>query len=116
MYELNRNIDFDIQLEKPESEKYFMDKGYKKFIVFSSPSFDNCIVGITKTNRAVYSLSAMIKKYSTENKVSEDEALEFIDYKTIGVAESKPNGPIVWDDTVFEEDFYYGYGIEYEEE
>ena len=50
--------------------------------ILDYPAFDNSIVGITEEGRLVYDLDKMVKEYSKDNKCSEEEALEFIDYNT----------------------------------
>lgn len=53
------------------------------FLRFDNPSFDKSIVGISNTGVLVYDYDLMIKEFAWENKCSEEEAREFIDYNTL---------------------------------
>lgn len=58
-------------------------------VVFDNPSFDNSIIGYDSDGRVVYSFDDMVKELMDDEKMSELDAIEFIDYNTIG---SLPNG------------------------
>ena len=55
----------------------------REFTVFTNPSFDNSIVGISSDDRVIYDYDKMVIEYTIANSVSEEEAMEFIDYNTI---------------------------------
>ena len=52
-------------------------------ILFDNPAYDDSIIGMTTDGSVVYDLNAMIYELSQEDNISEEEALEFIDYNTI---------------------------------
>lgn len=58
---------------------------YPEAILFDNPSFDNSIVGLTTDGCVVYALESMIAELAKDDNISEDEALEFIDYNTMRV-------------------------------
>ena len=60
------------------------DNGYEDVIVFENEDYEDCIVGVTTNNEAVYSKSKMVEWYMKQYHCSEEEALEWIKYNTEG--------------------------------
>lgn len=52
-------------------------------IVFDNPSFDNSIIGVTIDGQAVYDYDKMVEELMKDDGVSEQEAIDWIDYNTI---------------------------------
>lgn len=52
-------------------------------IVFDNPNFDNSIVGITINGNAVYDYSKMVNEMMEDDEISEQDAIDFIEYNTI---------------------------------
>ena len=52
-------------------------------IVFDNPSFDNSIIGITTDGKAVYDYEKMVAELMEDDDISEQEAIDFIEYNTI---------------------------------
>lgn len=75
-----------------------IDNGHVDVVVFENPDFDGCLVGVTTDERAVYSLSQMVNWFSENNKCSDDESLEFIEYNTLRALPYQENAPIVIND------------------
>ena len=75
-----------------------IDKGYENIVIFDNPSFDNCIIGISTDNVAIYSYSKMIDWFSRTNNCTAEEALEFIEFNTLKSLPYIKNSPIVMDD------------------
>ena len=53
-------------------------------ILFENPSYKNALIGITTDGRAVYDYSLMVEDLMNEDNMDYDEAVEFIDYNTLG--------------------------------
>ena len=53
-------------------------------IIFENPDYSSALIGITTDGRAVYDYELMIKDLSLKDNMSYEEALEFIDYSTVG--------------------------------
>lgn len=66
----------------------------REVILYSNPSYEGALVGVTTDDRAVYSFDKMVESLMAEDNISEEEALEFIDYNTLG-AYIDPKQPIV---------------------
>ena len=52
-------------------------------IVFDNPNFDNSIIGITTDGKAVYDYDKMVAELMEDDNISEQEAIDFIEYNTI---------------------------------
>ena len=61
----------------------FQEHGYENFVVLENPDYLEAIQGISEDGRVVYRYSEMVKSLMNEDGMSEEEAVEFIDYNTI---------------------------------
>ncbi len=52
-------------------------------VVFDNPSFDQSIVGVTTDGRVVYDYEKMILELMKDDDITEEEAIEWIEYNTI---------------------------------
>ena len=60
------------------------DMGYEGTMCFENPDYSRAIEGITTDGRLVYNYDKMVEQLMQDDKMSEDEAKEFIDFNTIG--------------------------------
>lgn len=67
-----------------EVKEYITERYDEDVIVYDSPSYAEAFIGISNDNRAIYSYNKMIDWLMKEDKISEEEAVEFIDYNTLG--------------------------------
>lgn len=51
--------------------------------VFSNPSYENSIIGISYDNRVIYDYDLMIEDLMEEEDLSFEDALEFLEYNTL---------------------------------
>ena len=70
------------------------DMGYEDAVVFESPSYDDAIVGVSD-GRVVYDFNKMVECLVNDEDMSEEEAIEFIEYNTIRALPYIENAPIV---------------------
>lgn len=54
-------------------------------IVFNNPSFDNSIIGVTINGQVVYDYEKMVDELMKDDGISEQEAVDWIEYNTIRV-------------------------------
>lgn len=54
-----------------------------EIILFTSPSYDTAILGISSEGNVIYSYTKMIDYLVETDGMSEEEGMEFIDYNTI---------------------------------
>ncbi len=52
-------------------------------VVFNVPSYDNAIVGLSDDGKVIYDYDLMIKELTDDTALTEDEAIQYIDYNTI---------------------------------
>lgn len=52
-------------------------------IIFNNPSYDKSIVGFDTQHRLVYDYHRMIQELMSDEHLTEDEAISFIDYNTL---------------------------------
>ena len=66
--------------------------GEPDVILFSEPDYADAFVGLTDDDRAVYDFDLMMKSLEDDG-MTEEEAMEFIDYNVFGFRQER--GPIV---------------------
>lgn len=57
--------------------------GYEDAILFEDPSYTNAVIGFSDTGQVCYSYEKMIQCLVEEDKMTEEDAMEFIDYNTV---------------------------------
>lgn len=66
--------------------------------VFSNPSFNNSIIGISYDGRVIYDFDLMIEGLMEEENINFEDALEFIEYNTLrALPYMGDNAPIILD-------------------
>lgn len=80
--------------DKEKVEEFLNNDPERKVILFDNPSFKGALIGITTDDVAVYSYEKMVESLMKEDNISEEEAVEYIDYNTLG-AYVNPKQPIV---------------------
>ena len=53
-------------------------------VVFDNASYDNSIIGVSFDGRAIYSYEKMVEEFAEDNDCSIEDAMEWIDYNTLG--------------------------------
>lgn len=72
------------------------DAGYDEAIVFENPDYDSAIVGVDDEGRVVYDFYKMVDHIMETDGMSREEAIEFIEYNTIGALPYAGDGaPII---------------------
>lgn len=70
-----------------ERRDYLMNELNAEVALFENPSFDDSIIGISATEdystHLIYSFNQMIVELMQDEKMTESEAVEFIEYNTI---------------------------------
>lgn len=76
-----------------DAAQTLVDNGYKDVIIFDNLSYDDALVGVSDDGRAIYDYNLMVEWYMRAQNATEEEAVEWIDYNTLGA--KIENGPIV---------------------
>ena len=66
-----------------ELKDFLNELEYTDTVVLENPSYLNAIIGITDEGALCYSYEKMIKCLMEEDKIEQEDAMEFIDYNTI---------------------------------
>lgn len=70
--------------------------GFEDVVIFENPSYDEALVGVTEDGRAVYDYDKMLDWLALNWEMSHDEAVEWIEYNTIGaLPNAGPLGPVI---------------------
>lgn len=51
--------------------------------LFDCPAFDNSIIGKTFDGRAIYDFKKMVRELMRDNRITENEAIDWIEYNTL---------------------------------
>lgn len=76
------NIEYDRE-DNFEIKDILCEQGHEDATLFENPDFASAIIGISEEGRVIYSYSLMINHLVDKERMSEDDAVEFIDYNTI---------------------------------
>lgn len=81
---------------KEETKRLLSEWNLDEAIVFDNPSYETVIVGYDiHTNRIIYDYERMIDYLVENEQMSEEEAVEFIDFNTIHSLDYIENHPII---------------------
>ena len=77
-------------------DERLIESGHEDVLVFRNPSYDDALIGVDSSNRAVYDFDLMVKWLMERDGIGEEEAEEFIEYNSIGSLPSQGSAsPIV---------------------
>ncbi len=65
------------------AEEKLLNAGYEDVVILSNYSYDDALIGVTVDNRAVYDYERMVEWLCHKENISQEEAIEWIDYNTI---------------------------------
>lgn len=72
------------------------EMGHDDAVVFDGPDFDEAIIGVTDEGQVIYDYDAMVRSLMQQDGISEEEAIEFIEYNTIrSIPYAGENAPII---------------------
>ena len=84
----------------------FIAEEHEEAVVFNVPSYDNSIVGLSDDGRVIYDYDLMVKELTEETALTEEEAIQYIDYNTIRALpyiEEKVRPIIIFDSNIIKE-------------
>ena len=71
-------------MNKIEKREQLVEMGFEDTILLENPDYDSAIVGYDViTGKVIYSYDLMIEHLMTVDGMSEEEAIEFIEYNTV---------------------------------
>lgn len=83
-----------------ENREILCDMGYENAVVFENPDYDSAIIGVSTDDRVVYRYSLMVEYLVDKEGMTEEEAIDFIDYNTIRSLPYVDGSPIVMYDLI----------------
>lgn len=69
--------------------------GHEDAVVFENPDYDSAIIGIDSDDHVIYDFEKMVEHLMENDKMSYEEAVEFIEYNTIRALPYFPGHPYV---------------------
>lgn len=81
-------------------EQLLSDYGYdesdmNEIVTFSNPSYEDAVIGITTDMRLIYDYDRMVEWCITNEDMTEEQAVEWIDYNTIRSLGYIENAPLI---------------------
>lgn len=61
----------------------YIAEEHEEAVVFNVPSYDNAVVGLSNDGRVIYDYDLMVKELTNNTALTEEEAIQYIDYNTI---------------------------------
>lgn len=72
-----------------------INEGYEGTVIFESPGYADAFIGVTTDGRAVYDFDKMVSCLMENDAMTEEEAVEFIEYNTIRSLPYYDEAPII---------------------
>ena len=70
--------------------------GYEDVVILENYGYDDALIGVTYDNRAVYDFDMMVEWLVDKEGVTQDEAIEWIEYNTIrALPYFGPDAPVI---------------------
>lgn len=79
---------------RPNRER-LVELGYSSSVIFENPDFDSAIIGVSFDGNVIYDFNLMVKHLMDEDGMTEEEAIEFIDYNTVRSLPYQEKHPII---------------------
>lgn len=79
---------------RPNRER-LVELGYSSSVIFENPDYDSAIIGVSLDGRVMYDFDLMVKHLVEKDGMTEDDAVDFIEYNTIRALPYFPHHPII---------------------
>lgn len=77
------------------NRQLLIDLGYEDVLLLEPKELDEAIIGVSHDDRAIYDYDLLVKAFMNSDNMSEEEAIEWVDYNTIRSLPYQQNAPIV---------------------
>jgi len=71
------------------------EMGYEDVLLLDPIGLDKAIVGISSDDRAVYDYDKLVEAFCEVDNMTEEEAVEWIDYNVLRSLPYYPNSPVI---------------------
>ena len=93
--EENIEEEYPIEELKQEILDFCEELGAEETLLFENPGYETAFIGLDTNYRAIYSHNKMVEFLMKVDGMTEEEAIEFIDYNTIRACAYMENAPII---------------------
>ena len=83
LFDLTQSIDKEPGKGLEELRGWLMNHDFSDTVILESPDYFSAIIGISDDGRLIYSYRKMVDFLVDTDDMSEEEAIEFIDYNTV---------------------------------
>lgn len=66
-----------------DAREWLCEHGNDDSVVFDGPDYDSAIIGVSTDGNVIYDFDKMVEQLSTDDNITREEAIEFIEYNTI---------------------------------
>ena len=79
-----------------KNRKLLQELGYEDSVIFIDPDYDDAIIGVSVVDdRVIYDYEKMVQCLVEHDGMTEEDAMEFIDYNTVRAIPYMTNAPII---------------------
>lgn len=68
---------------------------YEDAVILENPDYDSAIIGVSEDRRVIYDFDKMVEHLMETDGMTDEEAIEFIEYNTIRALPYFQNAPII---------------------
>ena len=68
---------------------------YDDVVILENPDYDSAIIGVSEDRRVIYDFDKMVEHLMETDGMTDEEAIEFIEYNTIRALPYFQNAPII---------------------
>lgn len=68
---------------------------YEDVVILENPDYDSAIIGVSEDRRVIYDFDKMVEHLMETDGMTDEEAIEFIEYNTIRALPYFQNAPII---------------------
>lgn len=77
------------------AEELLLDNGYEDVVYFSNGEYADAIIGVSSDNRVIYDYDKMVEWLVVNDNMTEEDAMEWIDYNPIRSIPYMEGSPII---------------------
>ena len=66
-----------------ENKELLVEMGYEDVVILEDPDYDSAIIGVSESGRVIYDYDKMVEWLMETDGMSQEDAVDFIDYNTI---------------------------------
>ena len=84
-----------MEKENTPNRQRLAEMGFTKSVIFKDPHYDSAIVGVLLDGRVIYDYDLMVKHLMDQDGMTEEDAIDYIEYNTIGSLRNEKPYPFI---------------------